>query len=193
MRVRIKMCGTTRKQDADAAVGLGVDALGFIFFEKSPRYVRVELAAELINAEVHAITDSGAPQGAKQLLLWNPPVINADLGIRASNRSQTTRIARLATKMGLKSILFAQSRLMVEVLTKYLKDVFDKDPRRPPRIAAYRGGYLPTERRATESKLRSGSRCVLRKRHKQASGTRYAPCSACLLTRSAPEPWRCDE
>jgi DEAD/DEAH box helicase domain-containing protein len=58
--------------------------------------------------------------------------------------------------MGLKNIVFARSRLMVEVLTKYLKDVFDKDPRKPPRVAAYRGGYLPTERRATERKLRAG-------------------------------------
>ena len=53
-----------------------------------------ELAGELIDAEVHAITESGAPQGAKQLLLWNPPVVNPDLGIRASARSQTTRIAK---------------------------------------------------------------------------------------------------
>ncbi|MDT8388325.1 MAG: DEAD/DEAH box helicase [Thiogranum sp.] len=116
-----------------------------------------ELASQLIGAEVHAITDSGAPQGAKHLLLWNPPVINPDLGIRASARSQTTRIAKMAVKGGLKSIVFAQSRLMVEVLTKYMKDAFDRDPRHPARVAAYRGGYLPTERRAMEKKLRAGS------------------------------------
>jgi DEAD/DEAH box helicase domain-containing protein len=115
-----------------------------------------ELAGELINAGVHAITDSGAPQGAKQLLLWNPPVINPDLGIRASARSQTTRIAKQAVQRGLKSIVFAQSRLMVEVLTKYMKDAFDRDPRNPARVAAYRGGYLPSERRAMEKKLRAG-------------------------------------
>ena len=106
-----------------------------------------ELASQLIGEAVTAITESGAPQGAKHLLLWNPPVINPDLGLRASARSQTTRIARSAIKAGLKTIIFANSRLMVEVLTKYLKDVFDHDPRRPARVAAYRGGYLPTERR----------------------------------------------
>jgi DEAD/DEAH box helicase domain-containing protein len=121
-----------------------------------------ELARELVGEAVEAIKDNGAPAGEKQLLLWNPPVINPDLGIRASARSQTTRIARLAMKRGLKSILFAQSRLMVEVLTKYMKDVFDKDPRRPPRVAAYRGGYLPTQRRATERQLRAGNiDCVI--------------------------------
>jgi DEAD/DEAH box helicase domain-containing protein len=121
-----------------------------------------ELAAGLIEQEVEAITGSGAPQGERQLLLWNPPVLNADLGIRASARSQATRVARLATRMGLKNIVFARTRLMVEVLTKYLKDVFDKDPRRPPRVEAYRGGYLPTERRATERRLRAGEvDCVI--------------------------------
>jgi DEAD/DEAH box helicase domain-containing protein len=115
-----------------------------------------ELAGELIGAGVRAVTESGAPQGAKHLLLWNPPVVNPDLGIRASARSQTTRIAKQAVKRGLKSIVFAQSRLMVEVLTKYLKDAFDRDPRHPARVAAYRGGYLPGERRGMEKQLREG-------------------------------------
>jgi DEAD/DEAH box helicase domain-containing protein len=115
-----------------------------------------ELAERLIGAPVTAITESGAPQGERRLLLWNPPIVNADLGIRASARSQTTRVSRLALRMGLKAIVFARSRLMVEVLTKYLKDVFDRDLRRPPRVSAYRGGYLPTERRSTERRLRAG-------------------------------------
>jgi DEAD/DEAH box helicase domain-containing protein len=116
----------------------------------------IELASQLIGAEVTAITASGAPQGEKHLLLWNPPVINADLGMRASARSQSTRLARLTIGAGLKTVIFAQTRLMVEIITKYLKDAFDQDPRHPTRVAAYRGGYLPSQRRATEHKLRQG-------------------------------------
>ncbi|TYT25549.1 DEAD/DEAH box helicase [Luteimonas viscosa] len=113
-------------------------------------------ASALIEDAVEAITESGAPTGDKHILLWNPPVVNADLGIRASARSQANRIARMAIKSGLKTMVFCQSRLMVEVLTKYLKEVFDHDPRKPRRIRAYRGGYLPTERREVEREMRSG-------------------------------------
>jgi len=46
-RTRIKICGLTREQDVDAAVAAGADAIGFVLFEKSPRYVSPERAAEL--------------------------------------------------------------------------------------------------------------------------------------------------
>jgi len=115
-----------------------------------------EHAQARVEREVAAITDSGAPSGEKHVLLWNPPVVNPDLGLRASARSQSHRIARLAIRAGLKTLVFAHSRTMVEVLTKYLKDVFDHDPRKPARIRAYRGGYLPTERRAAERDMRAG-------------------------------------
>ena len=114
-------------------------------------------AEALIGESVVPIIKSGAPRGERHIVLWNPPVINPDLGIRASSRSQSMRIARHAIRAKLKTIVFAQSRLMVEVLTKYLKDVFDHDPRSIPRIRAYRGGYLPTERRETEHALRAGT------------------------------------
>lgn len=115
-----------------------------------------ELARRLLDEDVVTITENGAPSGRKHVFFWNPPVVNADLGVRASARSQTTAVVRQAVRCGLKSIIFAQSRLAVEVITKYLKDQFDKDPRKPERIKAYRGGYLPTERRRTEKLMRSG-------------------------------------
>lgn len=46
-RTRIKICGLTREADVDAAVAAGADAIGFVFYEKSPRHVTVQRAAEL--------------------------------------------------------------------------------------------------------------------------------------------------
>ena len=115
-----------------------------------------EHAEALIEAPVRALLESGAPTGEKHLLLWNPPVVNADLGLRASARSQSVRIARIAIKSGLKTLVFCGSRTLVEVITKYLKEIFDTDPRGHARIRAYRGGYLPNERRETEAAMRAG-------------------------------------
>ena len=47
-RTRIKICGLTREQDVDAAVAAGADALGFVFYPRSPRYVTLERAAALM-------------------------------------------------------------------------------------------------------------------------------------------------
>jgi len=47
-RTRIKICGLTREQDVDAAVDAGADALGFVFYARSPRHVSLERAAALV-------------------------------------------------------------------------------------------------------------------------------------------------
>ena len=48
MRTRAKICGLTRHEDVQAAVAAGADALGFVFYEKSPRHVSLQLASELM-------------------------------------------------------------------------------------------------------------------------------------------------
>ena len=50
MSVRIKVCGFTRAEDAVAAANLGIDAIGLVFYEKSPRHVSVALAQQIIAA-----------------------------------------------------------------------------------------------------------------------------------------------
>ncbi|MDD7992478.1 N-(5'-phosphoribosyl)anthranilate isomerase, partial [Achromobacter xylosoxidans] len=49
MRTRIKICGLTREEDIDAAVSAGVDAIGFVFYPKSKRYVTPTRAAQLLS------------------------------------------------------------------------------------------------------------------------------------------------
>jgi DEAD/DEAH box helicase domain-containing protein len=134
------------------------------FHGVSPRFIACSatianpqaLAERLLGRSVAAVTESGAPQGRKRLLVWNPPIVNAGLGLRASAKSQAAKLARTAIRRGLRTIVFCNARTEVEVVTRYLKDVFDRDPRRPARVVAYRGGYLPTERRAQERALRAG-------------------------------------
>src|SRR5476649_1647981 len=58
-RTRIKICGLTRADDVRAAVAAGADAIGFVFYPKSPRYVTPGQAAELIRAVPPFVTCTG--------------------------------------------------------------------------------------------------------------------------------------
>lgn len=57
LRTRIKICGLTREQDVDAAVAAGADAIGFVLYEKSPRCVSIDRAAELARRLPPFVTD----------------------------------------------------------------------------------------------------------------------------------------
>jgi phosphoribosylanthranilate isomerase len=59
MRTRIKICGLTREEDVQAVMAAGADAIGFVFYPKSPRYVTPERAAELIRSVPPFITTVG--------------------------------------------------------------------------------------------------------------------------------------
>lgn len=121
-----------------------------------------ELAEKLTARPFEIVDKSGAPRGEKFFLFVNPPVVNAQLGIRRSYLSETRRVAIEFLKRGLQLIVFAQSRLSTEILTTYMKDAFAGPPGSADVIRGYRGGYLPIRRREIERGLRDGDvRCVV--------------------------------
>ncbi len=113
-----------------------------------------ELAERLLEREVFLIDQNGAPSSEKIFLFYNPPVVNKELGLRGSPIKAARLLASPFIKEGIQTILFATSRLQVEVLTKYLKDRFEKRLEEKGRIRGYRGGYLPRVRREIERGLR---------------------------------------
>jgi DEAD/DEAH box helicase domain-containing protein len=115
------------------------------------------LAESLAERPFELVSESGAPNGEKVFLFVNPPVVNAQLGIRRSYLSETRRVAAEFLKRRLQTIVFAQSRLATEILTTYLKDDFAGPPGSPDEIRGYRGGYLPQRRREIEKGLRDGT------------------------------------
>jgi len=132
------------------------------FYGSSPQFICCsatianpkELAERLLEREVLLIDQSGAPSSEKIFIFYNPPVINKELGIRRSPIHAARRLATPFIEQGIQTILFATSRLNVEILTKYLKDRFEKRLEERGRIRGYRGGYLPEVRREIEKGLR---------------------------------------
>ncbi len=121
-----------------------------------------ELAEKLVGAPFELVDQSGAPRGEKYFIFVNPPVVNAQLGIRRSYLAETRRVAIEFLKRGLQIIVFAQSRLSTEILTTYMKDAFAGPPGAAEVVRGYRGGYLPLRRREIERGLRDGDvRCVV--------------------------------
>jgi len=116
-----------------------------------------ELAEALVEEPFELVSESGAPRGEKFFLFVNPPVVNAQLGIRRSYLAETRRLASEFLKRKLQTIVFAQSRLATEILTTYLKDDFGGPPGTDEQIRGYRGGYLPQRRREIEKGLREGT------------------------------------
>ncbi len=113
-----------------------------------------ELAEKLLEREVHLVDRNGAPSSEKIFLFYNPPVVNKELGIRSNHLHVARKLISPFIEQGIQCILFATSRLNVEILTKYLKDRFEKRLEDKGKIRGYRGGYLPEVRREIEQGLR---------------------------------------
>lgn len=133
------------------------------FYGSSPQFLCAsatienpgEHASKLIGKPVHVVSNNGAPAGEKHFIFYNPPVVNEQLGIRRSSVLETKNLASKLIKQGLQTIVFARSRVRVELLLTYLQDLTENKIN-DHTIRGYRGGYLPKLRREIERGLRSG-------------------------------------
>jgi DEAD/DEAH box helicase domain-containing protein len=114
-----------------------------------------EHAENILERSVELIDRSGAPRARKTFMLYNPPIVNRELGIRQSALTPARHLAGELIQNDVQTIVFTTSRLNVEILTKYLKDQFSKGkPVDTQFVTGYRGGYLPHLRRQIERGLR---------------------------------------
>jgi DEAD/DEAH box helicase domain-containing protein len=116
-----------------------------------------ELFEKLVEEDVCLVDNNGAPAGEKHFIFYNPPVVNKELGIRRSSVKEVRTIAQRFLAAGVQTIVFARSRLRVEILLTYLRDAMKSLKKSPNLIRGYRGGYLPNQRREIEQGLRNGS------------------------------------
>ena len=121
-----------------------------------------EHAARILGRPVELIDESGAPQGPRRLVVYNPPVVNAELGVRESYVKAAVRLTSDLVLAGVTTLVFGQSRNNVEVMLKYLRERLARERIPGERVAGYRGGYLPELRRNIEQSLREGAlSCVV--------------------------------
>jgi len=98
-----------------------------------------ELAERLTEKTVGLIDENGAPTGRKHFLVYQPPIVNAQLGIRRSATLETKQLAMRFIKNKFQTIVFARSRVRVEVLLTYLRSIYPHELG-PRSIEGYRGG-----------------------------------------------------
>ncbi|MEW5987664.1 MAG: DEAD/DEAH box helicase [Chloroflexota bacterium] len=137
------------------------------FYGSDPQFIAT--SATIANPQAHAErlleasfilvdeTQNGAPTGEKQFILYNPPLVDAALGLRQSTVLVAKEAAAAFLAQDAQTVVFARARQTVELLLAYLQDEMTLRGQKPERVAGYRGGYLPLERRAIESGLRAGS------------------------------------
>ncbi|MDW7738490.1 MAG: DEAD/DEAH box helicase [Bacillota bacterium] len=141
-----------------------------------------ELAELLIGESIKVIDHNGAPKAEKHFILYNPPLINPELGIRRSSLLETKHLAADLIDKGVQTIIFTRSRLGVEVLLTYLRQGIKTKPGADSKIRGYRGGYLPRERRAIEAGLRNGNIKGVVSTNALELGIDIGALDACIIT-----------
>ncbi|MEG0472720.1 MAG: DEAD/DEAH box helicase [Solibacillus sp.] len=140
-----------------------------------------QLAQSLTNTTHELISKSGAPVGKKTIIFYNPPIIHPTFGVRRSAVLEVRDISKRLFEAGIQTIIFAKSRVRVEMLVSYLKSLTAKKIA-DESIQGYRGGYLPSERRQIEKGLREGSIQMVISTNALELGVDIGQLQACIMT-----------
>lgn len=120
-------------------------------------------ASRLSGVPCVAVTDDASPRGARTVALWEPPLLPELSGengapVRRSAGAETARIMTDLVVEGARTLAFVRSRRGAELTALSARRALaDVDPSLPSRVAAYRAGFLPEERRALEKSLADGT------------------------------------
>ncbi len=117
-----------------------------------------ELAQNLIGRSVEMIDDDGSPRGEKTFVFWNPPYVDRSSMVRRSANIEAKDLFTSLIRSGSQSIVFTRARVVAELIYRYACDELNEtgESELADRIRAYRGGYLPEDRREIEKMLFSG-------------------------------------
>jgi DEAD/DEAH box helicase domain-containing protein len=113
-----------------------------------------ELASSLLGAGAAVVGDDAAPRAERTVVLWNPPLLDEELGVRASPLGEASRLMANLVERGLRTICFAKSRKAAELIHRFTAERVD--PATAKRLAPYRAGYTPQQRREIERRLMEG-------------------------------------
>jgi DEAD/DEAH box helicase domain-containing protein len=113
-----------------------------------------QLAESLLGAAARVVDGDAAPKAERTIALWNPELIDAELGQRASALGDASRLLARFASQGLRTICFAKSRKAVELIHRFTVDRVDREV--AERLAPYRAGYTPAQRREIERRLMAG-------------------------------------
>ncbi|MBA2641876.1 MAG: DEAD/DEAH box helicase [Actinobacteria bacterium] len=113
-----------------------------------------ELAAALIGESATVVETDTSPKSEREVVIWNPPLLDPELGLRASALGDAARLLSELTTRGLRTICFAKSRKAAELIHRFTVERVDAAT--AGRLAPYRAGYTPEQRRAIERRLVEG-------------------------------------
>jgi len=113
-----------------------------------------ELALALTGERATVIDVDASPRPEREIALWNPALLDPELGLRASSLGEASLLLAALVSRGLRTICFAKSRKAAELIHRFTVDRVDAAT--AARLAPYRAGYTPQQRREIERRLVEG-------------------------------------